>query len=184
MGSARRVLPTVVLSGVAGSGKSTVGRAPAARMSLELVDADDYHSPAAVECMRRGPPLTEEARREWLTRLIDDVEGHLPLVISCSNLRRSHRDRRRTLDDVRMVVLDVPRAELHGRLIGRTDHLFDPALLDDQLSNQEPPAAGKDVWIVDVRHRSRPSSTTSSLDCRPGDARSTNRARFPVRSPT
>ena len=116
-------MTVVVVAGVAGSGKTEVGRALARRMSVDFVDADSFHSPEAVQQMRANHPLTEREREAWLSRLVRAVRGRDPLVIACSALRRSHRDRLRTLGDVRLFMLDVPDNELRRRLDVRRGHV-------------------------------------------------------------
>ena len=140
--------PTVVLAGVAGSGKTTIGRALAQRLHVEFVDADDFHSQAARRHMLEGQPLTESQRQQWLSRLVDGVTGRLPVVLACSALRRRHRERLRELPDVRIVVLDVPEHELRRRLAARAGHFFPAGLLDSQLAAWEPPEDSEHVAVV------------------------------------
>src|SRR4051794_16221135 len=86
----------VVLMGVSGSGKTTVGRALAAKLGWHFADADDFHPAANVEKMRRGEPLTDEDRRPWLEdlrRRIDAAyQGGEDLVLACSALKHSFQD--------------------------------------------------------------------------------------------
>lgn len=140
----------VVVTGVAGSGKTTVGRVLAARLAVAFVDADDLHTPASIGAMRGGTPLDEAARAVWLDRVAAVADASRPVVVACSGLRRAHRDRlRAALDDVRFVVLDVPPVVLARRLGRRTDHFFPPALLADQLATFEPPGPDEPVLRVD-----------------------------------
>lgn len=141
-------MTVVVVAGVAGSGKTEVGRALARRMSVDFVDADSFHSAEAVQQMRANHPLTEREREAWLSRLVRAVRGRDPLVIACSALRRSHRDRLRTLGDVRLFMLDVPDNELRRRLDVRRGHFFSAGLLDDQLSTLERPAEDEPVVVL------------------------------------
>lgn len=141
-------IPTVVLTGVAGSGKTTIGRELAVRWGVELVDADDFHSEAARQRMREGRPLTESERQEWLSRLLDSVADRPPVVLACSALRRRHRDRLRELPGVRIVILDVPEPELRRRLASRAGHFFPAGLLDSQLATWEPPDACERVAVI------------------------------------
>ena len=141
-------LPTVVLTGVAGSGKTTIGRLLADRLGVEFVDADDFHDDAARQRMSEGRPLTESERQEWLTRLIDGVADRIPAVLACSALRRHHRERLRELPDARIVVLDVPEREIRRRLEARAGHFFPSHLLDSQLATWEPPVESEPVLVV------------------------------------
>ena len=141
-------LPTVVLTGVAGSGKTTIGRALADRLGVEFIDGDDFHGDAARQRMREGRPLTESDRQQWLARLVDGVAECLPAVLACSALRRHHRERLRELPGARIVVLDVPEPELRRRLEARTGHFFPSRLLDSQLATWEPPSESEPVTVV------------------------------------
>jgi gluconokinase len=141
-------MTVVVVAGVAGSGKTEVGRELARRMASHFVDADSFHTSGSVRRMRRGQSLSESERQAWLTRLTSSVRGRDPLVIACSALRRSHRDRLRTLGDVRVVMLDVPENELRRRLEARSGHFFPVTLLEDQLATFERPTTSEDVLVV------------------------------------
>lgn len=141
-------MPTVVLTGVAGSGKTTIGRELADRWDVELVDADDFHSEEARQRMREGQPLTESERQEWMARLLDSVADRLPVVLACSALRRRHRDRLRELPDVRVVILHVPEQELRRRLAARAGHFFPSGLLGSQLATWEPPDVSEPVAVI------------------------------------
>ena len=134
----------VVVMGVAGSGKSTVGAALADRLGWDFVDADDHHPAANVDKMRRGEPLDDEDRVPWLDALRAVIDDHArrgaALVLACSALRRSYRDRLGVDGDrVRLVHLDVGRHELERRLRERTGHFMAVDMLDSQLATLEPP---------------------------------------------
>jgi len=110
----------VVLMGVSGSGKSTVGRVLAERLGWPFLDADDYHPDANRSKMREGIPLNDEDREPWLrelARMIDEAcEDDRDLVLACSALKRSYRDHLRTdRDCVRFVFLQRrnSRTEIH-----------------------------------------------------------------------
>ena len=135
----------VLLMGVSGSGKTTVGRAVADAHGWAFADADAYHDPAALDKMARGHGLTDADRAPWLARLRALLDARLahgpPTVLACSALRRRYRaalgaDR----DAVLTVWLDVPRAELARRLAARRGHVAGPDLLPSQLGTLEPPA--------------------------------------------
>lgn len=134
----------VVVMGVAGSGKSTVGAALADRLGWDFVDADDHHPAANVDKMRRGEPLDDRDRSPWLDALRTVIDDHArrgaALVMACSALRRSYRDRLGVDGDrVRLVHLDVGRHELERRLRERTGHFMAVDMLDSQLATLEPP---------------------------------------------
>jgi gluconokinase len=133
----------VVLMGVSGSGKTTVGRILAGRLGWEFLDADDFHSPANVEKMRRGEPLDDADRRPWLLALaaalrerLDRGEG---TVLACSALKAGYRDVLHVDDRVRFAFLSADRPLLEKRLAGRSGHYFDPGLLQSQLETLEVP---------------------------------------------
>ncbi len=135
--------------GVAGSGKSTVGEALADRLDAPFLDADELHTPACVERMRRGEPLTDRERTEWIERVSAALRARDPLVVACSALLRAHRDRLRAAGDVQMVLLEASPRELERRISERRDHFFPSELLRDQLATLEPPAADEGVLVVD-----------------------------------
>ncbi|MEZ4553004.1 MAG: gluconokinase [Dehalococcoidia bacterium] len=143
----------VLVTGVAGSGKSTVGALAATRLGWRFVDADDYHSHANIEKMRAGRALTEADRRPWLERLaalVTDARSHgTSLVLACSALRRAYRDvlvggRR---DDVLLVYLWGDPALLEARMAAR-EHFMPAAGLPAQLATLEPPEADERPLIL------------------------------------
>ena len=137
---------TLVLTGVSGAGKSTVGRALAERVGAVLLDADDFHSSADRERMARGIPLDDAARDPWISRLVPELarraEAGERVVLACSALRRQHRARLvAAADDVAIVHLEVGRDELERRLAGRVEHFMPVELLGSQLDSLEHPGA-------------------------------------------
>jgi gluconokinase len=145
----------IIVMGVAGAGKTTVGSALADALGWRFVDADDLHPPANVEKMRRGDPLTDTDREPWLdairaviTRASRSDES---MVIACSALKASYRARL-TDDDagVRFVHLETPRPVLVERLSTRIGHFAGPSLLDSQLASLEVPT--DDALVVDGTH--------------------------------
>ena len=149
MSPSDRRRPAIVVAGVSGSGKSTVGSALAGRLGLDFVDGDDLHSAANVGKMSAGIPLTDEDRAPWL----DAVGARLAdggVVIACSALRRAYRDRILALAPAaRIQLLAVPRDELADRLRARPDHFMPPALLDSQLAALESPEPGEPIDVLD-----------------------------------
>lgn len=137
---------TLVLTGVSGAGKSTVGRALAERIDAVLLDADDFHSEAARQRMADGIPLGDAERDPWIARLTDELAGRAGsgerVVLACSALRREHRARLvGAAADVVIVHLEVGREELARRLAGRDGHFMPAELLESQLDSLEHPAA-------------------------------------------
>jgi gluconokinase len=138
----------VVVMGVAGSGKTTVGSALAAAHGWRFVDADDVHSAASVTKMARGEALTDADRAPWLARLralvVDALARSAPMVLACSALKATYRE---TLVDgdgvrVKIVHLDATPALLHERLESRSGHYMKAPMLDGQLATLEAPAPG------------------------------------------
>src|SRR5262245_38020995 len=106
-------MAVTVVSGVAGSGKSTVGAALAAALGVEFADADDFHPAVNVTKMTLGIPLTDTDREPWLTALRAWMSAHPRAVLACSALRRSYRDR---LRPARFVFLKISRSDCVERL--------------------------------------------------------------------
>jgi gluconokinase len=136
----------VIVMGVAGSGKTTVGVALAAALGWRFVDADDLHPPESVAKMARGEALDDNDRAPWLALLraliASTLAGGTSLVLACSALKASYRA---TLvgDDgarVRIVHLTASPALLRARLATRTGHYMKAAMLESQLATLEPPA--------------------------------------------
>nr|WP_325051497.1 gluconokinase [Cellulomonas rhizosphaerae] len=143
----------VVVMGVSGTGKTTVGRLVAERLGATFIEGDDLHPAANVESMRAGIPLTDEQRAPWLALIRDamDAAGG-DTVVACSSLRRSYRDvLREAHGRVRFVHLVVPPDELARRLEARAGHFMPATLLASQLATLEelgPDEAGVDVPVV------------------------------------
>jgi len=134
----------VIFMGVAGSGKTTVGRLFARATGAVFYEGDDYHSPESVEKMRRGVPLTDTDRAEWLAALRLIIARSLAAgqfaVMTCSALKSAYRDQLRGGDGrVKFVHLTAPRAVLEERLKARRGHFLAPSLLASQLEIFEPP---------------------------------------------
>jgi gluconokinase len=128
--------PLAVLMGVAGSGKTTVGRLVAAALRVPFVDGDDFHPAANVLAMHAGVPLDDAARRPWGERLHLELQARRATgaVLACSALRTSFRHHLRDgLPHLQFFLLQVPAAELHRRLVQRQDHFAGPELLPSQL---------------------------------------------------
>jgi gluconokinase len=135
----------VIVMGVAGSGKSLIGRSFAATVGWRFVDADEVHSAANIAKMRGGDALTDADRAPWLEKLhaivAAAVERREPLVLACSALKERYRDvLRGSLRPVRFVHLVADEATLKRRLEQRPDHFASAALLPSQLAALEPPA--------------------------------------------
>lgn len=134
--------PVIYVTGVAGSGKSTVGRALADRLGLRFIEGDDYHPAANIAQMAAGRPLTDEMRWPWL-RAVAEAARAAPggAVVSCSALRRAYRDFLRGQGASALVMLDVPQAMVAARLAGRRGHFLPVTLIDSQFATLEFPEA-------------------------------------------
>lgn len=132
--------PRWLLMGVAGAGKTTVGRALATAAKVPFVDGDDLHPPANVAKMRAGRPLDDADRWPWLAAIGSQLAAAPGgLVVACSALRRSHRDRLRTAcPELRIVQLAIDEATAAARLKHRAGHFFPPELLASQFATLEP----------------------------------------------
>lgn len=143
----------IVVMGVSGAGKTSVGVALADRLGLGFVDADDLHPPANVEKMRAGVGLTDDDRMPWLDLVGAALAAAPPpgAVVACSSLRRVHRDRlRAAAPDTVFVALEGDPALLAERLGGRVGHFMPASLLDTQLAAYEAPDADERAVRVDV----------------------------------
>lgn len=140
----------LVVMGVSGCGKTTVGRLLAAHYGVGFVDADDLHSPEARAQMSGGEPLTDEQRAPWLERvadlLIGRAEAGQSTILAFSGLRRAHRQRLRELGlPVGFVFLAPDPAIVANHLRRRTDHFMPPSLLDSQFHTLEAPREEPDI---------------------------------------
>lgn len=141
----------IVVMGVSGCGKSTIGSVLADRLAVPFLDADDLHPPANVAKMAAGIPLTDEDRWPWL-RLVgaELASASGGVVVACSALRYAYRDLLRSfVPDVFFVHLDCSREELASRMKGRLDHFMPLALLDSQLMILEPLRADEQGVTLD-----------------------------------
>ena len=143
----------VIVAGVSGSGKSTVGALLAGRLGWRFADGDDLHPAANVAKMRAGIPLTDTDRRPWLQAIAAWMDARIArgedAVVACSALRRRSRDL--LLDGrpaARMVFLAVDREVLDRRLAARHGHFFPEQLLSSQFDALEPPAPDERVLTV------------------------------------
>ena len=145
----------IVVMGVAGSGKTVVGRLLAERLGYEFRDADDYHSPENVALMRRGIPLDDEKRGPWLDRLAavvaEAAAARRGLVLACSALKRSYRTRIGVgRPEVRLVHLDGAESLLRERLEQRTGHYMPASLLASQCALLERPTDDERPIRIDI----------------------------------
>jgi gluconokinase len=144
--------PVVVVMGVSGCGKSTVGAALAQALRVEFVEGDAFHPPRNVQRMAAGIALTDADRAGWLQALAAHIAQAAPrgVVVSCSALKRSYREVLRGALPVSFVWLDAARDQLASRLATRTGHYMPASLLDSQLATLEPPHADETAMRLDA----------------------------------
>lgn len=145
----------LVVMGVSGTGKSTVGRALAARLGRPFLEGDELHPETNVAKMSAGIALVDDDRWPWLERVRDEMSRHAAAgtstVVACSALRRIYRAVLREAEgDVRFVLLDVPAEVLRERVARRAGHWMPPSLLESQLATLEALQPDEDGATVPV----------------------------------
>ncbi|MFA1550619.1 gluconokinase [Actinomadura chokoriensis] len=145
----------IVIAGVSGSGKTTVGELLAERLGWDYAEADAFHSEANVAKMRSGRPLTDADRLPWLRAIAAWIDGRLatgrPGVVTCSALKRKYRDLiSGGRPEVAMVLLDGDRDTIAARMKARKGHFFTEALLDTQFADLELPGPDEDVVLAPI----------------------------------
>ncbi|GAA2111113.1 gluconokinase [Actinomadura alba] len=143
----------ILVTGVSGSGKTTVGRALAERLGWDYAEADDFHPEANIEKMRAGVPLTDDDRMPWLRAIARWIDERLargePAVVSTSALKRRYRDILRR-PGVRSVFLTGDRELIKQRITARKGHFFPAELLETQFRELEPPEPDENAVEVSV----------------------------------
>jgi len=140
----------VVVMGVSGSGKTTVGAALADALGLPFVDGDSLHPAANVAKMAAGIPLDDADRAPWLDA-IGAVLAAGPVVVACSALKRAYRDRlRAAAPALQLVFLDGSPSLLASRMAARPGHFMPTTLLDSQLATLERPEPDEHAFTADI----------------------------------
>jgi gluconokinase len=143
----------IVVMGVSGSGKSTVGKILAQQLGWTFIEGDDFHPPANVDKMRGGVPLNDDDRRPWLDaihrRLEDAIKQNENVVLACSALKHSYQHylSQFSSSSVRYVYLSGSEELIRSRLAQRTGHFMNPGLLHSQFEALEPP---EDALQLDI----------------------------------
>jgi len=143
----------LLLMGVTGSGKTTVGKLLAQRLGWPFLDADDFHPPQNIEKMQHGVPLTDQDRQPWLAaihaELLRCAAKNQDAVLACSALKRSYRETLASGVDLRICYLQGTYSEIAARLQSRTGHFAGKAILAGQFADLEVPA---DALVLPVNN--------------------------------
>jgi gluconokinase len=147
--------PILIVMGVSGAGKTTVGRLVAQRLGWSFVDGDDLQPAANIEKMRGGAPLTDADRAPWLAAIGVWIDARAQAdeagVVAASVLKRAYRDTLRAgRPQVRIAYLRGSQSEIAERLAHRKGHFWPPQLLASQFADLEPPAQDEGAIAVDI----------------------------------
>ena len=138
----------VVLMGVSGSGKTTIGEFLARRLGYRFIEGDEYHPQANIDKMAAGIPLEDADRWPWLDALNRRLRGERDAVVTCSALKQSYRQRLLAgVAEHRLVYLHAPKGVIAERVAKRTHKYMPASLLDSQFAALEPP---RDAIAIDV----------------------------------
>ena len=144
----------VIIFGVSGAGKTTVGKLLARELGWSFIEADDFHPVANIEKMRSGHALTDKDRWPWLERLRQQIERSLSAgenaVLACSALKRAYRDRLRVSDEIKFVFLRGDYALVEKQLRSRHGHFMNAALLQSQFYDLEEPQPDENVLTIEM----------------------------------
>lgn len=146
----------IIVMGVSGSGKTSIGEEIARRLNMAFLEGDSLHPAANIEKMSKGIPLDDEDRMPWLDKIGEQMKSSLnrgeSLIVSCSALKRIYRERLRAAAGGKLsfVYLDGSKALLTDRMKHRTGHFMPVSLLESQLNTLEVPTGEPGVVTVDI----------------------------------
>lgn len=144
----------IIIFGVSGAGKTTIGKLLARDLSWRFIEADDFHPAANIEKMRSGHPLTDNDRWPWLEHLRQQIERSLcareNAVLACSALKRAYRDRLHVSDEIKFVFLRGDYALVQKQLRRRHGHFMNAALLQSQFDDLEEPESDENVLTIEL----------------------------------
>lgn len=144
----------IIIMGVCGVGKTSIGRTLAERLGARFIEADDYHSVENRNAMAQGIPLSDEMRLPWLKRLstaAEDARQSETVIMACSALKRSYRDLlREGINNIQFVFLNGDRDIIADRITKREDHFMPLSLLDSQIAILDQPTPDENVLEVDI----------------------------------
>lgn len=137
----------LVVMGVSGCGKTSLGMALAQTLGVGFIDADDLHPQANRQKMASGQPLTDADRAPWLDLVAQCLADQAPVIVACSALRRAYRDRLRLAGEVQFLHLSAPQELIAQRLAQRQGHFMPPALLTSQYAALEAPGPDEAITL-------------------------------------
>lgn len=144
----------IIIFGVSGAGKTTIGELLARELGWDFFEADDFHSPANIKKMRRGVPLTDDDRWPWLKTLRElmkrCVAANENAVLACSALKRMYRKHLRVSAEVKLVFLRGDYALVAEQLRQRRGHFMNPGLLRSQFADFEEPEPEEEVVTIEL----------------------------------
>ena len=143
----------IIIMGVAGCGKSTIGAMLAHELGWDFYDADDFHSESNRIKMAQNIPLTDEDRAGWLDSLRSligqNIQNEKPIVLACSALKKSYRDILMINDQLEFIYLRGTYAQIEARLLQRSGHFMSAKMLASQFDILEEP---QDALIIDITY--------------------------------
>jgi gluconokinase len=144
----------LIVFGVSGAGKTTIGKLLAEQFGWRFYEADDFHPRFNIEKIRSGRPLTDEDRWPWLERLREQITRSVAAkenaVLACSALKRAYRERLRVSDDVKFVFLRGDYPLIEDQLRRRRGHFMNPDLLRSQFTDLEEPGSDEDALTIEL----------------------------------
>jgi gluconokinase len=144
----------VIVFGVSGAGKTTIGQLLAEELGWRFYEADDFHPQANIDKMRQGVPLTDEDRSPWLERLRELINRCLATgenaILACSALKEAYRRHLRVNADVKLVFLQGNYELIANQLRRRREHFMKPTLLKSQFADLEEPQPGEGAVVIEL----------------------------------
>jgi gluconokinase len=143
----------IIIMGVAGSGKTTIGSLLARELGWKFYDADDFHSELNRAKMSQGISLTDEDRAGWLMTLKEliaqNIQQNVPAILACSALKNSYRDALKVNEQVKFIYLQGTYEQIKKRLNDRSGHFMSAGMLDSQFQTLEEPQS---ALTIDIAH--------------------------------